>query len=188
MGRYHVQFKCHHCGHCCTDVICLPTPWDVLRIAMGTGENPYTFLEFLSSEEITGVEKSDPTWLEVNGERYMMAVQRDETVGCFFLDKQTEFCSIYEQRPLLCRLYPFKLHETRNAEFDSFSLHTDVGCPRNQDGIHETKPLYELYLQDKMHQDDYAALVQAFNKDKNMTRNPDDFLQLFIEIVDADQI
>jgi len=185
MGRYHINFKCHSCGHCCTDVVCLPTPWDVLRIAMNTGKNPYKFLEFLMPEEITGVEKSDPTWLEVNGERYIMALQRDEKVGCFFLDKKTKFCSIYEHRPLLCRLYPFKLHETRENEFSHFSLHTDVGCPRNRDGVHEAKPLYELYLQDKMHQEDYVKLVQAFNKKKKETRNPADFLKLFVEVVES---
>ena len=185
MGRKTVKFKCHSCGHCCTDVVCLPTPWDVLRITMNTGESPRKFLEFLTPEEVTGVEKSDPTWLEVNGERYIMALQRDETVGCFFLDKKTKFCAIYEHRPLLCRLYPFKLHETRDEQFKSFTLHEDVGCPRHRDGVHECKPLYTLYLQDTMHQEEYVKLVAAFNKDKKKERQPEDFLNLFMNIVES---
>lgn len=186
MGRFSVKFKCHSCGHCCTDVVCLPTPWDVLRIAMNTGKNPYKFLEFLTPEEVTGVEKSDPTWLEVNGERYIMALKRDEEVGCFFLNKKTKYCSIYEHRPLLCRLYPFKLHETRDEEFSHFSLHTDIGCPRNKDGVHETKQLYEVYLKDKMHQEDYVKLVETFNKKKKEERNSEDFLELFVELVESE--
>ena len=67
MGRDTVNFKCHHCSHCCRDVVCLPTPWDVLRIAMETGENPHEFLEFLTPEEIEGVNKNDPTWLRADG-------------------------------------------------------------------------------------------------------------------------
>jgi len=32
MGRHTVNFTCHSTGHCCKDVICLPTPWDVICI------------------------------------------------------------------------------------------------------------------------------------------------------------
>ncbi len=183
MGRYHVNFSCHHCGHCCTEVVCLPTPWDVLRIAVNTGADPARFLEFLCPDEITGVTKNDPTWLLVGDERFIMALQRDEQVGCFFLDKQTKFCTIYEHRPLLCRLYPFKLRETRDDEFAGFSLHTDVGCPRHRDGRYDTGPLYDLYLQDKTHQEDYNTLVRAFNKNKKANRTPEAFLDLFLEVV-----
>jgi Fe-S-cluster containining protein len=185
MGCRFVRFKCHHCGHCCRDVVCLPTPWDVLRIAMNTGKDPRKFLEFLTPEEIHGVNKNDPTWLKIGRGKYIMALQRSAKTGCFFLDKKTRFCSIYEHRPLLCRLYPFKLHETRDGKFSSFTLHTDVGCPRNRDSLVEAKPLYDLYLQDKMHQDDYAVLVEAFNEQKGSTCKPEDFLSLFMDIVET---
>ncbi len=164
MGSRFVHFRCHHSNHCCRDVVCLPTPWDVLRIAMNTGKDPRRFLEFLTREEITGVRKNDPTWLKAGGKHYIMALTRDAEAGCFFLDKKTRYCGIYEQRPLLCRLYPFKLHETREGELAGFTLHKDVGCPRHRDGVVDAKPLYDLYLQDKMHQDDYVTLVDTFNE------------------------
>ena len=186
MGSRFVQFKCHHSNHCCRDVICLPTPWDVLRIAMNTGKDPRIFLEFLTPDEITGIPKSDPTWLKIGKERYIMALRRDPVSGCYFLDKKTRFCGIYDHRPILCRLYPFKLHETRDGKFGSFSLHKDVGCPRHKDGMVETKPLYDLYLQDKMHQDDYARLVETFNGNADADTKPEDFLNLFLEIVEAE--
>jgi len=155
----------------------------VLRIAMNTRSDPRGFLEFLSPDEVTDVEESDPTWLRVGDDRYIMALRRDEKTGCFFLNKKTRFCAIYEHRPLLCRLYPFRLHETREETFSGFSLHTDVGCPRDRNGVHETKPLYELYLQDKMHQEDYVRLVRAFNKNRRKNKRPEDFLDLFIEVI-----
>ena len=185
MGRDTVNFKCHHCSHCCRDVVCLPTPWDVLRIAMETGENPHEFLEFLTPEEIEGVNKNDPTWLRADGEKYLMALRRDETKGCYFLDKKTRFCRIYESRPFLCRLYPFRLEETRDGKFKGFTLHTKVGCPRNRDGVHETAPMYELYKTDRMHHEDYDTLVAAFNKQDRPGRRPQEFLDLFIEVVIA---
>ncbi len=178
MGKDTVHFKCHHCSHCCTEVVALPTPWDVIRIVKETGADPYEFLEFITPEDITGVAKSDPTWLECNGTRYLMALRRDAT-GCHFLDKKTRYCTIYDSRPILCRLYPFKLHETRDREFKGFSLHTDVGCPRHRDGVYQTAPLYELYLEDSEHQHDYEDLVTAFNRRRDRNKQPQDFISMF---------
>ncbi len=184
MGRYTVNFRCHSCGHCCTDVICLPTPWDVIRMARETGKNPYRFLEFITPDDIDGVEKNDPTWLKVKNKRYMMALKRSAQ-GCHFLDKQTKRCTIYESRPLLCRLYPFKLEETRDGEFKGFSLHKDVGCPKNRDGVMDTEPLYEIYKEDAEHHEDYDALVAAFNGRDYPGKKPEDFIATFITIRQA---
>ena len=180
MGKETVRFACRHCGHCCTEVVCLPTPGDVVRIARATGRDPHRFLEFLTPDEIRGVAKSDPTWLECGAERYMMALRRTEK-GCVFLNKRTRFCTIYEHRPLLCRLYPFKLHETRGGAFKGFSLHTDVGCPRHRDGIVPTGPLYETYKEDRVHQEDYDSLVEIFNEKEYPRKKPSDFLHMFVD-------
>ena len=185
MGLHQVNFKCHHCDHCCRDVVCLPTPWDVLRIAMNTGQDPHDFLEWLTPEEIQGVDKGDATWLKIGGEKYIMALKRDEKPGCHFLNRKTRFCSIYDHRPNLCRLYPFRLLEGRDGTYKGFSLHKNVGCPRNRDSVYDTDPLYELYLNDQMHQADYIKLVNAFNRQRRADRKPEDFLDLFIEVVKA---
>jgi Fe-S-cluster containining protein len=180
MGKEVVRFKCHHCNHCCTDVVCLPTPWDVIRIVRGTGLRPHQFLEFLTPVDITGVSPSDPTWLKCNGQRYIMALQRTPEEGCHFLDRTTRMCSIYEHRPILCRLYPFKLQETRSGEFRGFTLHGDVDCPRHRDGEVPTRPLYEMYLEDSKHQEDYQDLVRVFNQRRDRNKKPQDFIKLFI--------
>ncbi|HOE67181.1 MAG TPA: YkgJ family cysteine cluster protein [Candidatus Hydrogenedentes bacterium] len=179
MGTHTVHFRCHHCGHCCTDVVCLPTPWDVIRIVKQTGQNPYAFLAFLTPEDVTGVNKSDPTWLDCQGKRYIMALRRGKK-GCYFLHPKTRFCTAYEARPILCRLYPFKLHETRAGAFKAFSLHTDVGCPRHRDGLYETGPLYALYTADSAHQEDYAQLVEVFNRRRYPDKRPDHFVEMFV--------
>lgn len=178
MGKLKVRFRCVHCGHCCTDVVCLPTPWDVIQIVKATGEDPRDFLEFLTPEEISEVDADDPTWLECGDERRIMALRRGHK-GCFFLDKKTKHCRIYEHRPILCRLYPFKLRETKSGKFDGFSLHKDVDCPRKRDGIVEAKPLYACYKEDCKHQEDYESLVEVFNRYEQ--DDPEDFLRLFIK-------
>ena len=179
MGKESVRFACHHCGHCCTEVVCLPTPWDVIRMVRMEGANPYEFLEFLTAEEITGVEEDDPTWLEVGDERYLMALRRSAD-GCHFLDKKTRYCTIYEARPILCRLYPFAVQETEEGEFLGFTLHDDVGCPKNRDGVHKTAPLYALYQDDCLHQTDYQDLVNVFNARTDADKRPEDFIEMFV--------
>ena len=180
MGRDTVRFSCHHCLHCCTDVVCLPTPWDVIRIVRGTGEPPESFLEFIGPEDITGVSANDPTWLKCGGKKYLMALRRDARTGCHFLDQKRRVCRIYEHRPILCRLYPFKLQETRDGDFRGFALHTDVGCPRHHDGEVPTAPLYDLYLDDADHQEDYGELVEVFNRRKYEGKRPEDFIGMFV--------
>jgi len=163
--------------------VCLPTPFDVRRIALETGEDPYDFVEFLSPEEIEDVPKSDPTWLECDDDRYLMALRRHEKPGkrrhngCYFLDQKTKKCSIYEARPILCRLFPFKLHETRDGDFKAFTLHKDIACPKDTQGTMATAPLYELYKDDAEHQEDYEALVEVFNRRPH--ERPQEFIRTF---------
>jgi len=180
MGRDTVQFSCHHTGHCCTDVVCLPTPWDVIRIVREEGANPYEFLEFLTADELTGVTKGDPTWLKVGKVKFMMALKRGPK-GCFFLNKKTRYCSIYEARPILCRLYPFRLEQFRDGSYKAFSLHNDVGCPKHRDGTVDAKPLYDLYLDDSGHQQDYQDLVAVFNHREYDGKRPEDFIEMFVQ-------
>lgn len=177
MGKYIVKFSCTHCGHCCRDVICLPTPWDVVRLARERGADPWRFLEFVTPDEISKVTKSDPTWLRCNGTRYLMALRRTSK-GCYFLNKRTLRCQAYESRPLICRLYPFALNETHGGKLKGYSLQRDVECPRRRDGTKEVTEIHEMYLEDKDHQDDYEDLVKFFNS--RPRRQPWDFLKLFI--------
>ena len=179
MGTKTVQFACHHCNHCCTEVICLPTPWDVIRIVRATGEDPYEFLDWVTQEDIDEVSKHDPTWLECADGRYMMALRRHGK-RCHFLDKKTRYCTIYESRPILCRLYPFRVTEYADGTFKGFVLHTNVGCPRHRDGVVDVAPLRELYDQDCEHQDDYNQLVKVFNRKQYPGKKPQDFIEMFI--------
>lgn len=181
MGTKTVQFSCHHCNHCCTEVVCLPTPFDVIRIAKHTKLHPKKFLEFLTPEEVDGVDDDDPTWLQCGDEKYMMALKRSEKTGCTFLDKKTRYCTIYDARPLLCRLYPFKVTEYKDGSFKGFVLHDDVGCPRHQDGVMEVAPLRDIYFEDTKHHSDYDDLVEVFNQREYRGKKPQHFLELLFE-------
>ena len=64
--------------------------------------------------------------------------------------------------------------------FKGFSLHKDVGCPKHRDGVMETNPLYELYLDDVEHQEAYDELVEIFNRKNSRNKTPQDFIELFV--------
>jgi Fe-S-cluster containining protein len=181
MGRHQVKFSCHSCGYCCTEVVCLPTPYDVVRIVRDTQIDPRKFLEFLQPDEIDEVEADDPTWLNVGDTRYVMALRRGKK-GCHFLRKKKLTCRIYESRPLLCRLYPFKYEEDKEGVYKGFSLHGDIACPRHRDGTVPTEPLKRLLDEDEKHQRDYNNLVAVFNKKDDAYKKPEDFISMFVEV------
>jgi Fe-S-cluster containining protein len=151
----------------------------VRRIMRMTGKDPFDFIEFLSPDEIEDVDADDPTWLIVDGQKYIMALQRDEVLGCTFLNRTTKLCSIYEARPLLCRLYPFKAIEDKNGNFKGFTLHEDVGCPKHADGEVPARPLWDLYCQDDLNQEDYIELVEVFNAMAYPEKDVEDFVVMF---------
>lgn len=179
MPKSTIKFRCHSCTHCCTDLCALLTPWDVRRIATMTGEDPFDFVEFLEPDEVDEVDPDDPTWLEVGGKRYMMSLTRTEKTGCYFLNKKTKYCKIYMARPMLCRLFPFQVIEDEDGTYKGFRLHKNVGCPKHKDGEVETKPLYDLYIQDDLNQEDFHELVKIFNSKDYPGKEPEDFVLMF---------
>jgi hypothetical protein len=72
------------------------------------------------------------------------------------------------------------LDESRTGEYRGFSLHRNVECPKNRDGVVETAPLHGLYLQDVVHQEDYQSLVVLFNSKTYPKKAPEDFIDLFL--------
>ncbi|HOV32815.1 MAG TPA: YkgJ family cysteine cluster protein [Candidatus Hydrogenedens sp.] len=183
MGKFFVNFKCHHYGYCCTNVICCPTPYDIVNIVKKTNLCPKIFLEFITPDKIEGINKSDPTWLKINGNKYLMTIKRTKN-GCFFRDKQKGICKIYSHRPLLCRLFPFKVRETKLGEIHSFSLHRDIECPKYRDGVVNVKELAEIWAEEQKHQEDYQDLVEFFNNQTYNDKKPFDFINLFVVIID----
>lgn len=60
---------------------------------------------------------------------------------CVFLDMATHRCTIYERRPLECRLYPYIMHWNAQAKMLEFQLHS--GCPQREEAPLPAKVLAE---------------------------------------------
>lgn len=75
-------------------------------------------------EKIRSIVKADDFWVKNSneGRRVIGYLKRKEEL-CIFLTKEG-FCSIYPQRPLYCRLYPFMKEVYFHSEID-----IDLSCP-----------------------------------------------------------
>ena len=98
-----ICFDCNKCGLCCGDtenkirhIILLKS--DAQRISVFTGQAIKQF-----AFKISGYKP------------YVYEMQKNlETKKCIFLKKNK--CTIYKQRPLICRFYPFELRQEKNGK------------------------------------------------------------------------
>src|SRR5258705_1029516 len=110
-GEKFLKFRCTDCGNCCTDTIVPVTPQDLHRLQKGIGLPAGEIAEFYKSSEFED-EGEDLHFVRLDiGPRVLGLKKRfdekDEREACkFFLDNR---CSVYEQRPVTCRVWPFTL-------------------------------------------------------------------------------
>jgi len=124
-----IGFACTRCGHCCR----------------GLGEEEHTATVF--PDEIREIQRAgDEDWREVarpmpfgltetdeemqTGETFEWALQTDACGDCTFYDEKGEACAIYENRPLICRTYPFSLA----IEDDGAETSTPMGDVVDREG------------------------------------------------------
>ncbi|MCW4005634.1 MAG: YkgJ family cysteine cluster protein [Candidatus Bathyarchaeota archaeon] len=95
-----LRFTCTRCGLCCGDtptktrhILLLPS--DVRRISQSTKQPLNSF-----AHRITG---KTP---------YLYEMHKQNSGKCLFLKENQ--CSIYQNRPLICRFYPFELKTDEN--------------------------------------------------------------------------
>lgn len=91
-GTVAIAFACHGCGDCCKGTTILLSPFDLARLSARTGEEPVAILK-----ERCVVLKHPQTNLP--------AVMLETIPQCSLLDDQNR-CTVYPDRPLVCRGYP----------------------------------------------------------------------------------
>ncbi len=154
-------FKCHKdvpCFNaCCGDVNIFLTPYDIIRLKNRLG---MTSGEFLSKYTISPFDKNAKYPI------ILLRMEDNEKKSCPFVT--ADGCSVYEDRPWPCRMYPLGLAspkddpENIDKEF-YFLLKEDVCKGHNEDhtqtvaewldgqGIEEYNEMGELYKQITLH-------------------------------------
>lgn len=103
-----IRFDCHanlECfNRCCRNVAVFLTPYDIIRIKNALGISSEIFLSEYTQ-----------TWIGKNGlPAVSLKMKDDDDKSCPFLSPAG--CSIYEDRPWSCRIYPLQPESTRLTE------------------------------------------------------------------------
>jgi len=101
-----LTWDCIRCGRCCRDI----EGWD-RRV-------------LLLEKDITRLEKQgEKDFFEPTDEGKFIAVMKKKDGRCVFLGENG--CMVYEDRALLCRMYPFYVER----QGDVYVIGVDMGCP-----------------------------------------------------------
>ena len=113
------EYSCFN--KCCCDTNIFLTPYDVLRIRRHLNISSEEFLEKYTIQPFTKDQKLPVVLLKLND---------DEKKQCQFVKE--EGCSIYEDRPWSCRMYPIGLASQKTRMDDPgnefFFMQTDEFC------------------------------------------------------------
>ena len=109
------RFKCIRCGNCCTDekTIVNLTYSDILRIKEGLNLSLKEVIEIIGfyfyDKELSEEERKKMVITPMMTEKGLAfaGLRKDDSGVCYFYDKNTERCKIYDLRPNFCRTFPF---------------------------------------------------------------------------------
>lgn len=126
-----VRFSCTRCGLCCGD-----TPQKTRHILTLTSE-----AEKIAEETCKPI--ADFT-VEIKGKPpYSHEIKKTGDGKCVFL--QENQCTVYENRPLICRFYPFQL--TYNKDMETHVFDFTLECPAiNQGKVLKRRDFEALFL------------------------------------------
>ena len=101
-----LRWGCTRCGRCCMDA----EGWDRRVLLLG--------------KDVARLEEAgEQGFHEPTAQDRFVAVIRKEDGRCVFLGE--DGCRVYEDRPLLCRMYPFYVER----QGDVYVIGVDEGCP-----------------------------------------------------------
>jgi uncharacterized protein len=171
----YLKFRCTGCGNCCRDTVVCVTDEDLRRIVAGTGKSPEEFVRFYSPDEVS-MGRDDPLWVKFGSKKAVMALRaRDHR--CIFLDSKTNFCTIYEHRPVTCRSYPFKLTLSDKGAVKKMFLSRIVKCLHAWDGNNTRRSLRAVHSWNERQQEAYVRKIRTWNQQRSGSRTRAAFLR-----------
>lgn len=171
---------CAHCpGHCCHLLLGL-TVHDVARICVGLDVQPDLFCR---------LQPRDDDWngeaIDIDGEAHFLllnsgGMQPDgSSQACVFLHDlgAAQRCSIYELRPMTCRLYPFSWWQGK-----AFSGPQKIWCPEGWLVGEQKKRSVVKNIKQSLREDNASrALIRAFNQQGAIAHTRKNFFHYAIE-------
>lgn len=156
-----LKFRCTGCGNCCKVPVLPLTADDIQRVTAGTGVNPTRFVRFKDRHSIDMDEEPEAFALVRQGKR--VAVMRQGRNGCHFLGADNR-CSIYEHRPLGCRVFPFDADYGKDKKLRKLTILNVTDCPYELDGQNSARDIVARQEQYNDDNDAYYARVEDWNR------------------------
>lgn len=173
------RFRCTGCGKCCTEVWVNVTDADVRRLCDLTGLSAGEVVQFPDIEAVEGTVDEDG-WVAFGPDPKdagLMTLRSDPATGaCRFL--VDDRCSVYEARPLACRLYPWDVEITPAGPKVGLDIFTE--CPHEEDGSLDVHKLIDEYELDEDERQAYEERIWEWEAN-GAPEDPLEFLR-FLEL------
>lgn len=165
---------CGKCGaECCKNYSVCLTSRDIVRIYRKTGS--------LDCIEIISAEGSDPEIncafsLVINGKRKdrLLCLKLDHENKCTFLGADG-LCSIYDCRPMICRIYPFNQKINSGLEYK-----VNFRCPMKWRLRKETEEIMENIEKNREELEEYRKLCSEWNSSLTSEKTLKEFLEFIL--------
>ena len=119
-----IHFGCNQCGECCRQVQVPVSHADVLRL-LARFDEPDVFKML----QLHPIEASDPDAVWLEGRPVLLTLRtRLPEGGCGML--VDDRCSIYAERPMVCRTFPFVNKNGRLRISGEFELLVGLACDK----------------------------------------------------------
>jgi Fe-S-cluster containining protein len=177
-GEKFLAFRCTECGNCCSDTIVPVTDEDVRRLMHGTGLAARDIATFYKKSDFDdggdGLE-----FANLDGGRRTLGLRKrmDEPNGreaCeFFRDNR---CSVYKDRPVTCRVWPFTLRfDASGRRLSSLTVNGSLPCPYELDGKNTVSELVATWRWDDRQDEAWIAKIREWNR-THSAGSQDEFL------------
>lgn len=167
---------CSQCtGKCCKNYTVCLTAFDLARLGTCT-----KLLDSVRAVEASQLNKPNTQGFflfEKNQlKEYFVCLKREKLENCTFLGKQNE-CTIYENRPRVCRVYPFTMDENKKLDYkESFR------CPIGWKLDAETTSRFRMDIEE--HQQElkqHGIWCREWNTKISSEKKFEDFLSFLLQ-------
>jgi Fe-S-cluster containining protein len=166
-GEKYLKFRCTECGNCCSDTIVPVSHEDVARLMKGTGLKARDVCAFYKTEDFDDAGEG-LQWINLDGGRRTLGLRKrfdkenDRDACGFFKDNR---CSVYEHRPVTCRVWPFTLgFDATGKRLTRLSINPALPCPYELDGKNTVPELLAHWRWDDRQDVAWEAKVVEWNR------------------------
>jgi Fe-S-cluster containining protein len=155
---------CNGCnGRCCSLRVELTT-YDVGQITSAVGQKYGPFIELSRS-------RNKNLGFMLGNDYYRMTMRKKEGYCIFFNKESKMHCQIYDDRPAICRSYPFSMRNNRITGIKK------SGCPRSSGYEWKHDESYpQKIMQTRLEFDRYIQIMNEWNKRARKDDKLEDFL------------